>query len=65
MYVNTYIWNLDNGISELTAGKQRRHRLENGFVDMVGEGKRRTDGESSIDLHTRSSVKETAGEKSL
>lgn len=47
LYINTYIWHLDNGVGELIAGKQRRHRLENGLVDTVGEGMRRTSGESS------------------
>ena len=39
--------------------------VENGLVHTVGEGERRTNRESSIDIYTLPCIKEIAGEKLL
>ena len=39
--------------------------VENGVVHKVGEGERRTNRESSIDIYTLPCIKEIAGEKLL
>ena len=57
-YINTYIWNLQNGIDEPTCRERNGNTdVENRLLDIVREGESGMNGESSINTYILPCVK--------
>ena len=52
LYINTYIWNLENGMDDPTCRAAKETQVTNRLLDYVGEGKGGMIWENTIETHT-------------
>ena len=52
LYINTYIWNLENGMDDPTCRAAKETHVTNRLLDYVGEGKGGMIWENNIETHT-------------